>query len=82
MSQFDASTPCLCCNTSVLIRSVDWGPKVVAMCMSCYNSTPLSIIRVLFLLRSQIFDIYMKLNEIQGHMSKLVSDVEGLLDGG
>lgn len=66
---FDAQAPCLCCGDMVLICSKDWSPKKAILCMFCYNSLPLRVIRALFSLRCQVSAMYQQLQQIQTYLS-------------
>lgn len=79
MQGFDSQAPCLCCNTMVLIRSQDWGPKVAALCIGCYGFLPLQLIQILYILRCQIGVLHMQQAEAQRDIKRLFSaqqDVE------
>lgn len=82
MPEYDCTVPCLCCNEVVVIRSIDWSPRVVGMCMECYARLPLSMIRLIFSLRIQIAHLSQQLMVVQQNINKLFSaqqDMEEML---
>jgi hypothetical protein len=52
----DSTMPCLCCDCTVLVDSDKWrrieGP--IALCPRCASTIPPSMMRVLYIMRSQI----------------------------
>jgi hypothetical protein len=53
---YDLSMPCLCCNKPGLVASKDWNntEAPVALCPDCFRTVPRAMVRVLYLMRSQI----------------------------
>lgn len=73
MQEYDVAVPCLVCNEMVLIRSQDWSPKKVGLCLDCYDSYSLSMIRLVYMLRVQVSSLHNQLMEQKGRIEKLFS---------
>lgn len=63
---YDAKMECLCCRRLVYISSEHWRSleAPVALCPFCASTVPMSMVRVLYLMRSQL----RMLHEEQQHM--------------
>jgi hypothetical protein len=64
MPQFDSHAGCVCCDRQVLVRSGDWTPTSAVVCLTCLSSTPFYVIRAVFIMRTQIAQLWNKLNEV------------------
>lgn len=77
-SGFDSSIPCLCCDKVVLIRSQDWGPKCVGLCMGCYRSHTNETIRLIYFLRCQLAALRAQIEAAQTGITSLFKTVKEL----
>ena len=52
----DSKMSCLCCDSMVLVDSVQWNKMEmpIAMCPPCADTVPNSVVKVLYILRSQV----------------------------
>jgi len=52
----DSKMSCLCCDTTVLVDSENWRTMEmpIALCPPCSTTVPLSVMKVLYVLRSQV----------------------------
>jgi hypothetical protein len=52
----DSKMACLCCDSTVLVDSTQWGrmEMPMALCPPCVDTVPLSVVKVLYILRSQV----------------------------
>ena len=52
----DSKMACLCCDSTVLVDSTQWGrmEMPMALCPPCVDNVPLSVVKVLYILRSQV----------------------------
>lgn len=55
----------------VKIQSKFWGPTVVALCVPCWRVLSLAHIRVLFLLRSQVANLYNRVAATEASVQNL-----------
>jgi NAD-dependent SIR2 family protein deacetylase len=48
--------PCLCCDKKVYIDTVEWRKMEmpICLCQRCATTVPEAVVRVLFILRSQV----------------------------
>lgn len=76
----DQRMECLCCGQMVYISSQVWKATEapVALCQSCAQSTPQAMIRVLYLVRSQIRSLYEEQDSLRRDIKRLYAAQEDL----
>jgi transcription elongation factor Elf1 len=69
----DQQVECLCCGKMVYINSREWKmvEAPVALCQGCAQSTPKALVRVLYLMRSQIRSLYADQQLMQKDIKRL-----------
>jgi hypothetical protein len=70
---YDMKMECLCCGKLGYVSSEHWRSieAPAALCLSCAQTTPRSMVRVLYLMRSQI----RMLHEEQQHMKRDIKNL-------
>lgn len=76
----DSKMTCLCCDTMVLVDSESWKEMEmpIALCPTCATSVPLSVMKVLYLLRSQVATMRNDILIIQRDIKRLFTAQQDL----